>query len=272
MKKTIFTLGMIMLWGHVSLFAGWVITEETSHPMSDALVVSETILIQDQKMKTASSDGTFIFNLKTDEIILINDKDKIYWSGNIESFREEASETMKMIVDELLEQFPEQQREMFKSMFDGMAEMYDEPNPEIMDALSVSVEKTGESETIAGYESRKYTVTANGKQVEEVWISSRPNISGEFDMKELHEVLNQISPVASPEDYYGFSDKYLDLLSSGFVMRTVDADGMRTEVTNIEEKQIDDSEFLPGPGYKKMDLTELFKMMMKDNDSDNPGH
>ncbi len=265
MKRTLLTLSIIILFGHINLFAGWIIHEKTIQDVSSA-VITETIMIQDQKMKTTSEDGTFIFNLKTDELTLVNDRDKVFWTGKIEDFRKEASEAMKSIVDELLEQFPEEQRAILGNMFDNMTGMYKEPDPDIMNALTVTIEKSGETENIAGFESRKYTVEANGKLVEKVWISSRPDISSEFDMKELHEALNQITPVDAVEDYYGFDDDYLELMSSGFVMRTVEPDGTRTEVTEIKETNIDDSEFVPGTDYRKVDLTEIFRNMMKDDD------
>ena len=269
-KSTFLTLAFLMLLGSARLYAGWIITEKTTDPYGET--GSQTLMFQDQKIRLSDANTGFIFDLKTGKLTMVDDAEKIYWTGKIDSFREESSKAMKTIVENMISKIPKEQQAMFRQIFENMENMYREPDPGEINAMDITIEKTGETEKIAGYSSTEFIVSVNGKKVEQVWLSSQLDISGEFDLKAFQRSINQITPASDQSDLYQYNDRYIDLIGKGYPMKTIDADGTTTEVTSIKETGIPHSEFEPDPQYKRIDLTEMMKGMMNEENDDNPNH
>lgn len=266
--KSILLIAFVL--GSCSAFAGWEITFRTT--TADGMIDYEVMKAQGNVVKYSGTEGGFIFNAKTRELMFLAVDTKKYWKGNVKEFRMEFYQAMKMVNEQMMAKLPEDQREMYAHALDGMTEMYASPPQEAIDAIDVKVNKTNETLEIAGYDAMKYEIIVDGSLKEHVWLSDDLDISNDLDMRALMEMFNEISPNSEDELFYEYTDAYLGLQGKGFTMKTMDNELDITEVIKVEEKNIPDSEFEAPVGYTQITAGQLLQQSImgggEDDDDD----
>ena len=265
MKKNLLLIFLVMLVSAES-FAGWIITLRESE--SDGTTYYETMMIEDNMMKSAGHDGSFIFNVNSREFYMIDDANKTYWQGQLDDFRENYYNAMKVAVDQMLSGLPPEQREMYKQMFGDMVEIYSDPDPAKIKSVNIEVKKAGEAIEIAGYASTKYEVTVDGKLVEELWLSDELDVNEDLDFKAIAELMNEIRPNLDDEFLYEYTDEYMRLWEKGFRMKSIDDNGDMSEVIKVEKKKISASEFQAPEGYSRLTIEEMMQQQMMGGDEE----
>ncbi len=242
------------------VFAGWEITLKETDP--DGTINYQTMLIDNNRVKSSDPDGGFIFDVKSGAFIMIDNQGKTYWKGNLSDFREKYYKAMKGAVEQMLANLPPEQQEMYKQMFGDMVEIYAEPDKSRVEALNVNIDDTGETTDIAGYKSTKYLVNVDGNLVEQIWLSDGLDISGDLDLKAMINLMNEIRPNLDDEFLYEYSDAYIDLWEKGFRMKSIDKEGDISEVIKAEKKNIADAEFQPPAGFRQQSIEEMMQQQM----------
>ncbi len=136
------------------------------------------------------------------------------------------------------------------------------------DVPRVSVTKEGDGGAIAGYNTVKYKVLADGKLYEEVWLTSDPAVIKDLEsvfrtvMKKFEKCLSNLANVAeslalSVEE----TQEYRELERQGWQMRSKSYAGGRgpvtSEIVKLEKRDIPASEFEVPSGYKKVPVLEM---------------
>lgn len=269
MIKKLTGLMFALLLNAFTAEAGWEITMRYSD--SDGIIDYETLKIQDQVLKSSSGEDVFLFNVKSGELIMLNNSNKTYWKGHINQFRQQYQKAMQVFIDQMLENVPPEQKEMYGQMMEGMSEIYSDPDPEKIKAIDIEVERAGATTQIAGYNTTKYVIKINGETVEELWLSEELDLSDDLDISAMADLMNEIRPNIDDEMLYEYTDEYLDLWEQGYPMKTIDAEGEVMEVIKVEEKAFDDSEFEIPEAFRQLTIEEMLQMQMMQGEEQENG-
>lgn len=262
MKK--FLLLIFIVFSSWQAMAGWEITQSVSD--RDGMINYDVILIQDNILKYNGNDVGFIIDIKNNLLTFVMDQSKTYWKGSPDEFREGLNSGMKKFMEQMLAQIPEAQREMYSEMLDGMSEMYNTPSSQEIESINIKIEKTGDSDEIAGYDSEKYIIRLDGNVVETVWLSDELDFSSEFDMRKAHEMMNQIQPNAEGEVFYEYTDAYLDLIAQGYLMKSLESDAETVEVIKVVERNISDEEMSLTDDFNEVSIDEMLQQQLMNGD------
>jgi len=240
--------------------AGWDITYRVSD--IDRSISYDIMLVENNIVVYGGVDESFIFDTKSNEFTFVFKQNQTYWSGNINEFRSEMNNAMKVVMDEIIHNLPEGQREMYAQMLGNLTQMYDSPTSDKISSINIKIVDTGNWEEISGYNSKKYEVEVDGKIMESIWLSNDLDISDHLDSGKIAEMLNQIMPNVEGELYYEFTDDYLDLWKKGFRMRSTDNEGEIIEVIKVIERDIADDELKVPEGFTKITPLEFMQQQM----------
>ncbi len=247
--------------------AGWVI--KLKYTNLDGEVSFENLEIQDNKLRSTGTDGTFVFDLAGDRLTVIDDKTQTYWQVKISEIRETYFQASKKFIEEMLKSLPEQEREMYRSLFGEMENMYAEIDKTKVNAINIKLDKTGNSEKIAGFMADEYLILVDDEVVERKWLAKGLDISSEMNVRKMVESFKEISPVVGDEMLYEYTETYLSLHEKGFEVKSVTKDGEMIEVTSAEKQQIDSSLFMIPEGFKQITIEEMMRKEMTRGNDDN---
>lgn len=233
MKKLSIQIAVVLLAVLVicpSAMAGWVLMEKEG----------QKNLISEGRIKTVpqdASEGWTVMDFKKGQILLVDLENKIYAVSSFDEF----CQSMKKLAAKI------------KAMF---GKNMQEKKP-----VKVEVVKAGSGGKIAGYDTVKYKVMADGKLREEVWISSNPEFAKDF----RPNMLTKLMACGAQKDDVEFSAAYQKMMASGWVMRSIDYEGGQpqtdTDVVKVTKQEIPESEFQVPQGLKKASMEELITAM-----------
>jgi uncharacterized protein DUF4412 len=243
--------------------AGYAIVDEGGH---------ET-LVSRGRLKMAPREGgvSMVMDVGRARMMVADAGRRLYWEGTVEEYCQEMRGAMAGAMAEMDKRMAEQLKDMPPARRQQMEQMMRQmgrggaagapagPPPQVI------VEKTGETETIAGLSARKYRVLSDGKPYEEVWLTSDAALLREIDPGRAPETFGRMSAcmagTAAGGERPEASAEYRKLFAEGWPLRlTYLADGNRggTTVTKVERRDIADSEFVVPAGYRTAPLSELF--------------
>lgn len=229
----------------------------TSTAAAGWLVVSsdgDTLLISQGKMKQMSEGLVWILDGNKGEVLYINPHQKMYTGGTVEQM---CAEFSAMIDASMAALTPE-----LRKMAEESVKARKKKSPP-----AVKVIAKGKGGRIAGMETEKYDITADGKLYEEVWLASDKTLVEETRplVRTLPRFLGCMRHIEFPVEA---SPEYAKLLEKGWEMKSVshegDASPSSTEVIALSKKSIPDAAFAVPPGYTKVPLPQLMKTVGMD--------
>lgn len=214
-----------------------------------------TTLISKGRMKNAWDGIIMILNGPRDEIIFINNEQKIYSSGT----SDEYCKSLSAMFEQMMKGVPEEQRKMMEQM---MAKGKDSSRQD------VSIVKSGDGGIIAGYKTLKYKVLVGGELFEEIWMSQDSSLMKEYMplipvLKKFNSCENSMEMEPSPEN----SPEYQKLWEAGVELKSVKyekgSSEPETNVVQLDKKTILGSEFKTPLGFKKISFAEFLMAQME---------
>jgi hypothetical protein len=263
-KQKYILLIAIALMINTQAIAGWVITQrsyDSDEGIETALI--ETVYLQNNVMKVVQAEMVTIFDLNKETITLMSPAKKVYWTGKIANYKEEIKAAMKWAMEEQLANAREEQKEMIRKMYQGMMESIDNPSKfagEEPEEYTLEIERTEEKERLAGHIAYKYQVSVNGTVKEEAWLSESNKAHKEFDINKFYCIFGEFTSQAGTSAFYQNDDEYIEFAKKGFPLKSINYYGgyeSISEITNLKRSNIEDSEFIPPVGYKKVSLVEV---------------
>lgn len=131
--------------------------------------------------------------------------------------------------------------------------------------VRVTVERTGQTETIAGWPTRKYRVLADGALHEELWLTADASIARELDPARVSDTFGRMmgcmlgaQPAAGGVES---STEYRQLYTHGWPLKSVyygagGAAGTST-VIKAERRDIAEREFATPSGYRRAPFADV---------------
>jgi uncharacterized protein DUF4412 len=243
--------------------AGFAIVDEGGHQT----------LVSRGRLKMAPTEGrgvSMVIDVGRARMMVADAGRHLYWEGTVEEYCQEmrgamagAMADMDKRMAEQLKDMPPAQRQQMEQMMrqmgrGGAAGAPAGPPPQ------VTVERTNETDTIAGLSARKYRVLSNGQPYEEVWLTSDAALLRELDPGRAPDTFGRMSGcmagTAAGGERPEASAEYRTLFAEGWPLKlTYLADGNRggTTVMKVERRDVPEAEFAVPAGYRAAPLTEV---------------
>lgn len=246
--RVIFVLTVIFAFAGLekSAYSG-LIMEQVNYQQGAPDKQSVTIYLQDNKSKQVENNGpyppTVILNLDSGDIMYVNHEKKLY---------------ILLTRDEYL-----------KYMQSVMVENKDAADV----SRNITLKKTDETATIAGYNSKKYEIYDNGKLQSEFWVSNDPIFAEELDLSKMSKLMNDLKRMSqnvggsasiSDSEYKIFQE----IAESGYTMKALyhvpDSDKVFIEeIVSVKKQDIPTTEFQPPAGYEKKTYQDVLNQQQQ---------
>jgi len=236
--------------------AGWVIVDDGG----DQTLLSRGRL----KMAPMKADGhSMVLDVGRARMWVADAGRRAYWEGPVEEYCQAIRGTMAAVetqMTEAMKDMPPAQREQMMQMMKQMgrgAPGTSGPPPR------VTVERTGETATIAGLAARKYHVLANGKLYEELWLTTDAALLRELDLGKAPDTFGRMFAcmVGGGSDRVEATAEYRRVYAQGWPLKAVyhgEGGGAgRSAVTRVEQRDLPEGEFAPPAGYRAAPLGEI---------------
>lgn len=248
--KYIFTIILFLFIGYKSHSQGWIITE------SDNSIT----LIREGWVKSISNDeeggSTSIFNPEKGVFIMIDEANETFAKGSGDDF----CNAIISMREEMNKQMPPEQLKMMEDM---IADNKAKPAPKV----TVSKENGGE---IAGYQTEKYSIIADGELFEEKWITNDQALKSIIDIyKGTQELTYKTVKCSVLDESFleistEYSNEYMKVELSGVELKSVSYEygsETLTEVLSIEKEDISPSEFEVPENYSEISFEDFLMAM-----------
>ena len=175
-------------------FAGW----ETTWTNTPVRAKGERMTSQDSTMKIEGGqvrvdqpDIISLIDYNTGKYTLINPQKQYFWTGTVDDFVREMVTTRDA---KLTDKFPDRQPPPDKHKKKNKKnEEYSPPKVDVAKLPPVSVIKTETTEKIAGYDTVKYEIKANGELFEEIWVAPALDMSGDLNVDKYLAVQRKLA-------------------------------------------------------------------------------
>jgi len=228
--KGCLVLVFISLLSPSLLYGGWILKDGEG----------TTTFISKGKIKHTEGDETdsyLVIDYNVDRITLVDGSQQIYATGTLAEY----CGYMRKITEAF-----SQMEGAFGDSEENAAEM-------------VEVVAAGQ-ENIAGLKAEKYQVIVDGELYEEVWLTMNSGLMSELGNSASHQQFMECLDAGG--DPVESSKAYRELSLKGWELRSISYDfgekEYNSDTVSIAEENIDDSEFAPPAGFKKLELEEMF--------------
>lgn len=262
------TMGRRLVAASVLLFAthafGGYVYELAPSESSDA--PGSRIMVEGSKLKMAlggSRESDIVYDGAAKELLIIDHKRKSYvglGKEQIDKLSQKLTDAMAQMEQQLANVPPAQRKMMENMMKDRM--------PQLAEQVEVLVSRTGETETIAGYNAEKVEVKT-GDTRQELWVVDWADLEGSEQisagMEGMSELFSGLMSTLSQSPMGNmFEGQQANLFGQfkeigGFPVRTREYDASGKLVSElalkgIESVSIDASEFRAPKGYKRQKM------------------
>lgn len=265
MQKRVYLLFIISLFFiPKSVFAGWVIVEQKTSPQG--LIAHDTISIQNNKMRSGGKEATYIYDLNKNEITVINNFFKTYWTGTVDQYRAGLIAGIKVEIEAMVSKMPKEKQEAARAQFESMLKLFEsqDGDPKKNENI-VSTKKIVDRTQILGYNTQRHEFYLNGEKKLTTWISEKVNISNDFDLDKFSAFMNKmmnsnakLSIKSTPE--------YTKMMKQGYPLKTIEYVGSKEvvgEVLSAKKQNLPDAHFKPDPSFKAITIEELVRSIRK---------
>ncbi|MFO7596452.1 MAG: DUF4412 domain-containing protein [Desulfocurvibacter africanus] len=232
--RSMFCLGILAMTASLACAsiaqAGFIQTEDDG----------SALYVQNGKLRGETSeegDMWSVIDMTKGTIMMVNPEEKTYYEGTIDEYCAGMS-----------------------TMMDAMSQFMGGLMPKApQKKIKVEVVKVGSGGKIAGYDTTRYKVLADGVLREELWLANDKAL-----MKELGnpQSMAKFSQCMAMENDFETSTEYQGLMKAGWPLKTVSHTGgdseIDSEVVSIEKADIPASKFAAPKGYSKTPMTDMF--------------
>jgi hypothetical protein len=236
--------------------AGWVISDESG----DQTLVSRGRL----RMAPRKAEGhSMMLDVSRARMWVARNDRRAYWEGPVDDYCQAIRGTMAAVDKQLAEAMkdlpPDQRQQMMAMMRQMGRPVPGAPAP----APRVTIERTAETEIIAGLTARKYRVLADGRLYEELWLTTDGALLRELDLARAPDTFGRMFAcmVGGGSDRVETSAEYRTVYAQGWPLKAVyhgEGGGLRrSAVTRVEQRDIPEREFTPPAGFRPAPLAEM---------------
>jgi hypothetical protein len=251
----------VLLLGPLTAHAGYLIVDQNG----------EQVLLSTGRLKMAPSSAggiVMVLDVGRARLWIADPGRRLYWEGTVDQYCDgvrglaavPTAEMERVLADQLKDLPPEERERTLQLMKRAQGETGAAGR-----VPQVTVERTADTETIAGLSTRKYRVLSDGTLYEELWIASDPALLRELIVARAPETFGRMSGclgTAGGAQRVEATEAYRRLYSEGWPLKAVFHGGggatPGTAVTRVERRDIPDAEFAPPKGFTVVPLVEVF--------------
>jgi hypothetical protein len=235
--------------------AGWLIVDENG----DQTLISRGRL----KMSPKQADGhSMVLDLARARMWVADAGRKLYWDGTVEEYcqavRGTMAATQKMMAEQMKDMPPAQREQMMQMLKQMGGDGASGPPPR------VTIERTADTEKIAGLAARKYRVLANGKLYEQLWLTTDTALVRELELARAPDTFGRMFAcvAGSGSERVEATGDYRQIFAEGWPLKAVyhgEGGGPgRALVTRVEQRELGEPAFAPPGGFRAAPLAEVF--------------
>lgn len=293
-RALVVVLAAVVLWPTVS-GAGYRVVDQNG----------EQTLISTGRLKMVSKSGegrgaddnTMVLDMNRARLWLADRAKRTYWEGTVEEFctgmRDLMNTAFAGVGQEMQKQLAEMEKQMASMSKEERAQM--RQMQKMMEQMSknapkesaapvaprqvprVTIQRTGETATIAGLPTQKFRVLADGKLYEEHWLANDPALVRELNLERAPDTFGRMfaclfanakATGGQPTDTIEDTAEYRRLFAQGWPLKVIsyqeDEGGApgkgktTTFVGTVERRDFPESEFRPPAGFRKTTFNEAF--------------
>lgn len=244
-----------------AVHAGWVTTwTNTAVKQNGDRMETQnaSMAISGGRVRLEQPEVVTVIDYNTDRFTLINPVKHYFWTGTIDEYQREMGRARAL---KMREQFGE----LGKGKASPKADEYKVPAIDPAKLPPLSISKTGLTEKIAGYDTEKYQINADGELFQEIWVAPTMDVSGDLDPNRYFAVQRKMSTTmmgksAGQYNALYLNDEYRKLIEKAFVLKIVThhlAGSFERSATSVSQAEVPASQFEVPEAYRKVRLSDL---------------
>lgn len=194
---------------------------------------------------------------------LMNPAQRSFWSGTIDEYVREVSQSRVAGLREKLGAMEPRNKNTMK--LKQPAKEYKPPTIDPAKLPPLSITKTDATAKIAGYDTVKYEVRADGTLFEEIWVAPALDVSSDLDVDRYLAMQRKMSAgmlgkMAGAYNALYVNDEYRTLLAKAFALKIIThhlAGGFERVATSVRQADVPASQFAVPDAYRKVKLSEV---------------
>jgi hypothetical protein len=243
-----------------AVHAGWVTTWTTTavKQNGDRLDPQDSSMtISAGRVRLEQPEVVTVIDYKADRYTLMNPVKRYFWTGTIDEYQREMGRTRAV---RMREQFAE-----LKGKQAPLNEEYKVPPVDPAKLPPLSIGKTGLTEKIAGYDTEKYEIKADGELFQEIWVAPAMDVSGDLDPNRYFAVQRKMSAAmmgksAGQYNALYLNDEYRKLIEKAFVLKSIThhlGGSFERSATAVSQAEVPATQFEVPDTYRKVRLADV---------------
>ncbi len=262
-KGSFYILVLLGVFLHQSLFAGWVVIEESHDNLGNHRF--QTTFIQQNMVRIDGNTTISILNLNKGELTLIFPQHRIFWKGTPRELKHQTNQLMKQQLQMLLLRAPVNQKDTLRKIIRKMdsSDMFPDSSAAVP---VVQFQKTGKVQQIGDFKTFEYSIRLDSVLLKEtLWVTFDKKPYGETDVSKLLLFTRSMNP-QSRENMISHTSGYANLLKSGLIVKSIVylPQGVKqiTQLKKVKQMAISPELFMPPKSYRPASIEEIMQLDM----------
>jgi len=226
------------------------------------------IYIKGDNMKIVTNNRTYLYNSKSKTISFINQREKVFWSGQIKHFTQAVTEFKVQNEDDFLindVSFLRNLNSIDKKHFEDMISRRTGKNPLIPDYSiynNFNIKSSPNFTSIDDYAVRKYDVMYGEKVMEEIWIAENILSHMGWNMNSFKNFLEAFFFHSGIAPYFNLNS-YMQVRTNGLPMKVIIFhDQEKTVITmdHASRTKLSEESFSIPEKFKLTPINQILKM------------
>lgn len=224
------------------------------------------IYIKGDNMKIVTNNRTYLYNSKSKTISFINQKEKVFWSGQIKHFTQAVTELKMQNDDDFLindVSFLRNLNSIDKQRFEEIIRRRTGKNPLIPDYRiynNFNIKSSPNFSSIDDYAVRKYDVMHGDEVMEEIWVAENILSHMGWNMNSFKDFLEAFFFHSGIAPYFNLN-AYMQVRTNGLPMKVIifhDQEKTVIRMDHASRTKLNEESFsIP----KKFKLTPIHQML-----------
>jgi hypothetical protein len=235
--------------------AGWIVEwQNTSVKSTGERMDTQpaTMYLSGGHVRFEQPHTTSVIDYDKGRLTILNTDRQYFWSGSVDEYVNEMTKNRAKALRERIGKDTDSKFAMPKVNLDHLP--------------AISIKKTGEKKTVAGYETWKYEISSNGEPFQEIWIAENLDLSKDLDPKKFLDYQRKVSramlgQAAGRYNALYRSEDYAKLLEKGYALETNVhhiAGGYERKATALRQADVPASKFDVPDDYRRVRLSDVF--------------
>jgi len=206
-----------------------------------------------------------VIDYNNGQFTMINPTKQAFWSGTVDEYVRQMTQARTEKLQETIIHVNPTSKLKDRSKKNPV--QYKPPTVDVAKLPPLSITKTAVTEKIAGYDTVKYEVRADGVLFQEIWVAPALDVSNDLNVDRylaLQRKMGTAMQGKSSGQYNAlfFNDEYRKLIEKSFVLKVVShhmGGGFERVATSMQQKDVPAGQFEVPDAYRKVNLVDVME-------------